>query len=69
MKKLFTFILISIFLLEIICRFTQLPWLFEPAFSQIGSLRTVQNEIDKSKKIDYLFLEILLQEMQYHHKF
>ena len=55
MKKLFTFILISIFLLEIICRFTQLPWLFEPAFSQIGSLRTVQNEIVKSKKIDYLF--------------
>ena len=55
MKKLFTFILISIFLLEIFCRFTQLPWLFEPAFSQIGSLRTVQYEIDKNNKIEYLF--------------
>jgi len=55
MKKLYTFIFISIFLLEVICRYTQIPWMFEPSFSQIGSLRSVQNEIEQSRKIEFVF--------------
>ena len=55
MKKLFTSMFITLFLFEMLCRFSAIPWVFEPPFSQIGSLRSVEKEIDESKSIDYVF--------------
>ena len=52
MKKLFTSFLITLFLIELLVRFTPYPWILEPSFSQMGSLRSIETEIkNKNPKI------------------
>jgi len=52
MKKLLTSFLITIFLTELLVRFTMYPWILEPSFSQMGSLRSIETEIkNKNPKI------------------
>ena len=55
MRKLSIYLVITFFIFEIICRFSPIPWMFEASFSQIGSLRSVQKEIDENTNIDYIF--------------
>jgi len=52
MKKLLTSFLITVFLIELLVRFTPYPWILEPSFSQVGSLRSIETEIkNKNPKI------------------
>ena len=52
MKKLLASFLITVFLIELLVRFTPYPWILEPSFSQMGSLRSIETEIkNKNPKI------------------
>ena len=52
MKKLIISLLLTILILEMITRLTSYPWKLEPSFSQMGSLRSVENEFEnKNPKI------------------
>lgn len=52
MKKLLASFLITLFLIELLVRFTQYPWILESSFSQMGSLRSIETEIkNKNPKI------------------
>jgi hypothetical protein len=52
MKKLLTSFLITVFLIELLVRFTPYPWILEPSFSQMGSLRSIETEYkNKNPKI------------------
>ena len=52
MKKLIISLFLTILILEMITRLTSYPWKLEPSFSQMGSLRSVENEFEnKNPKI------------------
>tara|TARA_Y100001958_G_C21218969_1_gene544327 strand:+ start:919 stop:1872 length:954 start_codon:yes stop_codon:yes gene_type:complete len=46
MKKLITSLLLTILILETITRLTPYPWVLEPSFSQMGSLRSIEYEFE-----------------------
>ena len=56
MKKFVLTFLIFTIGLEVLVRTTTVPWIFEPSFSQIGSLRSVEKEIVEADSTKIVFL-------------
>ena len=56
MKKFVLTFLIFTIGLEVLVRTTTVPWIFEPSFSQIGSLRSVEKEIVEANSTKIVFL-------------
>jgi len=54
--------MLSILFLEIIVRLTPLPWILEPSFSQIGSLRSVDKEFQEKEPLIVFYGNSLMRD-------